>query len=223
MIVACFGDSLTAGLHDCPPGRRLDRCSFSPYAPLLEAELSETHVKGVTVVHQGYSGWTSQELLTSPRGGTSQPGLADMLYRKNGHVVDLVVILAGSNDIGKRRDASEEDIVESIWALHSVAHAKGIATLAISVPPTGYGMGVRSKDQWEATRARVNNLLRTRCAAIKPRCSYVDNPLTWSGAGDARWEPDAVHLSKAGYHALGVGVAPAVAAALGARRERSEL
>ena len=223
VVVWCFGDSLTAGLHSCR-GTWLEDCSFSPYAPALQTALRGMHrtLYNVEVRHVGYSGWTAEELLRSPRGDASQPDLQYLLHQeaaaRAGRPVELAILLAGTNDIGKRRHASHADIVTSIWALHALAHRLGVATLAVGVPPTGFGMGIRNATAWEDVRRSVNDLLRAQCAAAAPLCSYVDCPVQWTPSSRA-WEADGVHLSADGYAELGRGVAAAVLDALTPQRQ----
>jgi lysophospholipase L1-like esterase len=170
------------------------------------------------VKHVGYSGWTSQELLTSPIGNEAQPDIAFVLQRE---LTTLAVILAGTNDLGRRTNATDTEIAESVWALHTVAHKLHVPTVVVSIPTTGYGMGVRNRDAWDAWRGRVNALLRDRCTAEAPMCAFADCPVAWAGADDPHWEPDAVHMSPRGYKALGRRLAPTVAGALVAAAART--
>ena len=176
-LIWAYGDSLTAGLHSCPAGAPLERCSFSPYAPALQDELrSRGHV--VRVKERGYSGWTSVELFTKPSGSAEQPDLAALL---RGEHTTLAVLLAGSNDLGRRKAASAEDIARDVWRLHTVAHKHRVPTVLVAIPPTGFGMGVRNQQEYEAARLDVNGRLRERCAAADAWCTFTDRGLHAGG------------------------------------------
>ena len=84
------------------------------------------------------------------------------------------MILAGTNDLGSRTNATDTEIAESVWALHAVAHKLRVPTVLVSIPTTGYGMGVRNRDAWDALRGRVNALLTDRCTAEAPMCAFDD-------------------------------------------------
>ncbi len=215
-LVWAFGDSLTAGLHSCR-NSSLESCSYSPYAPALEKELRRNGHAQVKVKHLGYSGWTSVELRTMPRGDAQQPDLKFVLERDR---PTLAVLLVGSNDLGRRGAASEADISSDVWRLHTIAHGLSVPTVAVGIPPTGYGMGVRNREEYEAARRGVNTLLRQRCELTPNMCAFADNPVTWSWMED--WEPDpgcgceadGIHMSRRGYGKLGAGLAPVVGEAL---------
>lgn len=219
VLIWAFGDSLTAGLHSCAPGAPLESCSFSPYAPHLQDELRRRGHTTALVKQKGYSGWTSRELLVKPAGTFEQPELSQLLQREGR--TTLAVILAGSNDLGRRKTASAEDIAHDVWSLHDVAHGQHVPTVLVAIPPAGLGMGVRDHHEYEQTRQKVNARLRERCSAAGAFCTFAECPVDWIGKEDTRWEPDAVHMSASGYEALGRGIAPTVSEALSSALSRA--
>ena len=61
---------------------------------------------------------------------------------------------------------------------------------------------------------RVNRELRAWCegcdAAQAGLCGFVHHPISSWSSGDQRWAPDGLHLSPAGYAAVGEGLAGVV-------------
>jgi len=85
--IFCFGDSLTAGT--APP---LD--GLYPYGKMLESELGENFV----VRWRGLPGWTAQTMVEYLDDGTV--GLRAAVNGIDNPPLSLVIILAGTNDIG---------------------------------------------------------------------------------------------------------------------------
>lgn len=131
---------------------------------------------------------------------------------------DVAVLLAGTNDLGQpptdSRLPREDEIAQHVWGLHAFAHARSIRTVAVAVPPSHYQAAVPAA---AALRAQVNAALRAKCdaatAAAPGLCTYVPFPFAWS-AGSPLWEADGLHLTAAGYDALGDALAPFVRQAL---------
>ena len=130
---------------------------------------------------------------------------------------DVAVLLAGTNDLGQtvtdHSQPREAAIAQQVWGLHELAHARSVRTVAVAVPPSYFQAVVPAA---AALRAKVNDALRAKCEAANAasgstsaRCTYVPFPLEWS-TGSPLWEDDGLHLTAAGYDALGDALAPVV-------------
>ena len=104
--------------------------------------------------------------------------------------------------------------------LHQIAHAEGVRTLSIGIPPSGYAA---RHPPFEKQRSDANALIRAWCDAeadASGLCRYVDAPIAYEDASASAgetprlWEPDGLHLSSEGYRSLGELLAPSVASAV---------
>ena len=190
--ILCYGDSLTAGT--APP----DPVCY-PYAPHLESCLKE---KGYNVMvrHRGLPGWTSSQMVQDANSGTT--GLLTAV--RAAMPIELVVILAGSNDLAYTTDSSA--IVENIVALHKLCYGENVPhTLAIGIPPSGY-QSVNAEAA--ALTQRVNMELKDYCQS-EPRATFMPFPFQFA-SGDEKWASDGLHFSPEGYRVLGVSLVPVV-------------
>ncbi|KAJ1457243.1 SGNH hydrolase-type esterase domain-containing protein [Pelagophyceae sp. CCMP2097] len=185
MRVFCYGDSLTAGTS--PP-----LTALFPYAPDLEKALNAAGAPCV-VRHRGLPGVTAADMLTYA--DDAQNGLNALL--KKGKPA-LSVILAGTNDLGRHDHA--EPIVQALCGLHVLAHALGVPTVAVGVPPSGYQAAVPAA---YALAHDVNGKLRAWCEARAEFCVYVDHPVATYKRGGQHWSTDGLHLSPEGYRHVG--------------------
>lgn len=193
--IQCYGDSLTAGFTD-------GGYHFHPYAKALSLDLKE---KGfdARVQQKGMSGWTAKQLLET----ASQPHGLGFIMRAS--KIDLVVLLAGTNDLGFFLDdpIEEPKIIDNIWGLHQLAHLHRARSIAISIPGS----------RWQESNPRAGNLrqtlnegLRAKCDSSEGLCTYFECPVTWGAEEKALWEPDGLHFSAQGYDVLGKALAPLV-------------
>lgn len=195
--ILAFGDSLTAGTS--PP----DYQNY-PYAPHLESALSkQSTLQGIDVAvrHAGFPGWTSENLLEEANGSG---GLVTTIRRIQDPGLSMVLILAGTNDLGYPR--SVNDISESIIGLHKLCYDENVPnTIAISIPSSGY----QSMNQEAAEKAyQINQKIKTFCDS-EPRASYFSFPFEFERNGE-KWSPDGLHFSQNGYQFLGESLAPLV-------------
>eukprot|EP00854_Cymbomonas_tetramitiformis_P013033 gene13033-15397_t len=128
--------------------------------------------------------------------------------RASNQEYDTVVILTGTNDLGRifgdthfPSEASPEDIAERIRQLHSVCYENGIQqTFLLTVPPSTF-----SKTD-DSRRAALNALLRNFCAC-EAKARLIDLDLV-----QLELDSDGLHLSEQGYDAMGDVVADALGA-----------
>jgi len=208
--VFCFGDSLTAGTS--PPGHEL-----YPYALNLEDALEFQDAEATKVQFRGFPGWTSSLLRTDA-------GLDSILtraaaLRTEEHIdqhdpdleeeppppFDVVIILAGTNDMAHEPDA--QVIYDSIKGIHEMVLAKGCPTIALGIPPSGW------QSQSEAAHllaASVNEKLAS-WAASNTSSIFLPFPIETFDRSTGFWSTDGLHLSKSGYKFVGTSLAPIVA------------
>jgi lysophospholipase L1-like esterase len=110
--------------------------------------------------------------------------------------LSLVILLAGTNDLGYGFNA--EEIAENILSLHRVCFQEGVPrTIAIGMPPSGY----QSVNADAADLARgVNEKLQDFCETNPAR--YLPFPFAFERNGE-NWDPDTLHFSPRGYQVLG--------------------
>jgi lysophospholipase L1-like esterase len=129
-------------------------------------------------------------------------GLLDKKAKSEGRKhFDIVIILGGTNDLGQHpRDG--EGILVNLCALHEAVHRTGGKTCVVTVPFIRTQKFVQEVDAdrcWlnaslrEYARRRPNQTLLIDLAAAIPQ----------DHAHAALWSPDWVHLSAAGYEAMG--------------------
>ena len=146
-------------------------------------------------------------------------GLEDALKHRYENV-KLVVILAGTNDLGYSRirgPASSSKILEVsssianwIETLHEISHNFKVPSLAISIP----GSAFQTKNDGASEVAnKVNLLLEDWCTVHNDLCLYMQFPFQYENS-DKNWSKDGLHLSKAGYRALAEKVAPMIQTAM---------
>jgi len=213
--IFCYGDSLTAGT--APP-------SFEtfPYGPHLEQELNNGECmlgpsESVMVRWRGLPGWTASVMADAMN--DSSTGLLAALQGIRNPSLSLVIILAGTNDIGSltssMNESSDIDVssaVDPIARLHkSCLNCEGddgkkdMRTLAIGIPGSA----------WQEMNSNASKLCTDMNGALQKfaseeeRVTYVDFPFPYA-RGDAKWSGDGLHLSREGYETLGRSLAPCV-------------
>lgn len=197
--ILAYGDSLTAGSSGS---------EVFPYAVYLEQALRVKQPSGaekVTVRHRGLPGWTVVRMLEDLDGRTT--GLRSAIQAVKDPPLSLVILLAGTNDLGHGYTAQE--ITDNLIALHNVCMENGVPrTIAIGIPPSGY----QSRNAAAAAlAATVNGNLQTFAAQTKPShtVTYMPFPFDFEQNGE-NWFSDTLHFSKRGYQVLGESLAPVV-------------
>ena len=214
--ILCFGDSLTAGSIDMDGSGGL-----FPYATHLKAALEEQAPESTWQVgHLGMPGWTAEQMVQTADDPVR--GLRHRLKQVQNPSLSLVVILAGTNDLGYWYESPVEDaaagILQSITALHIMAHERNVASLAVGIPTS------RSQQQvspLRELRLRVNERLGEWAeASSASRASYTPFPSSVvpdpqiNPKEDEFWSEDGLHLTAKGYAAMGRALAGNVRRAL---------
>ena len=194
--VLCYGDSLTAGYKEMG-------LSFHPYAGRLKALLGASY----EVEHVGLCGWTTIQMHDALDAGRSEDvcgknwgaGLRARLQdaARRGEPVDVVCILAGTNDLGDvlQGSSSVERVCGALAALHSAARDAGCATIAMTVPEHGQeGMFAELR----VVRETINAWIKSQHAFIS---STVDIAAGLPQARRELWD-DSLHFSTLGYDTL---------------------
>ena len=198
MRLLAFGDSLTAGYHS-------QGLAFAPWAPLLEQLLGDS----VKVDHLGLSGFTSQQMLDS----AEQQAVTDVVprtwpgysHKLRLHQYDVVIILCGTNDLADQEPT--QHLVRNIAQLHSVAHAAGARSVAMTIPDSKAAQHI---DWLRRARHDANEAIRA-WAATQPGVHFVDAAvLVPYSDTSGLWEPDGLHMSQSGYEAFGRGLGPLI-------------
>jgi lysophospholipase L1-like esterase len=193
--ILCYGDSLTAGTTS--------DYSLHPYAPFLEQVLKATdNNNDVHVRHFGLPGWTAQRMVASK---SDEQGIQYQIRRVKDPSLSLVIILAGTNDLGY--GFSQDEIYQNVVQLHQIAmDCNGVpATLAIAIPPSGY----TSQDAHvRAVVEGVNKALQNY-SETEPRMYFVPFPFEYQAGGE-NWSSDTLHFSPIGYQRLGESLVPVV-------------
>ncbi|CAJ1954477.1 unnamed protein product [Cylindrotheca closterium] len=194
--ILCFGDSLTAGTTQM--------FQLHPYAPHLQKALTEStklQSLDIEVMHLGFPGWTSEDLLKDADG---PKGLRTTISRNQEPPISLVILLAGTNDLGSSKSSSE--ISEGVISLHKLCLEEKVSnTIAIGIPSSFY-QTLSSKASEVAKTA--NQGIESFCES-DPRAAYFPFPFEYS-KDDGNWDPDGLHFSAKGYQVLGESLAPAV-------------
>jgi len=204
----CYGDSLTAGY--CAGGQR-----YEPYGRMLGEKLA-TAIGGAACVVSvcGHSGHTAAEMVANldasgvlDVGGVSGKGLGRILDDEAQLPRDLVLIMAGTNDLGKNR--SPQAIFGDICRLHAACHSRNVQTVAL-VPPEAPCAPRGSV--FEEARQRLRRLLTDWAGSTQGVSAAVDaSELMRAVLGAPVWDPDGLHFSPKGSQLVGQRLASIVA------------
>lgn len=196
--ILCYGDSLTAGTSGY---------SLYPYAPYLEKAFNDRQDRQheIVVRHRGLPGWTAAAMVEEVDGPST--GLRSAI--RNAPGLSLVIILAGTNDMGYGH--GETRIMDDILQLHKIALEEDVPkTIAISLPPSGYQS---FNDEARKLADQINRSLKEACNGANSRTIFVPFPFEYERGG-AYWDPDSLHFSELGYKTLGESLIATVESAL---------
>jgi len=204
-----FGDDLTAGCYACGH-------LFAPYAAALGPQLLPEVVTDIYV--NGLSGMTAARLskrldADGLKDSTGRVGKGLRRALEDDGPFDLALIMVGTVDLVEGRDP--RDISESIRALHEACHQQGTRTVAFAVPQSK----AATNQARLATRHRALNRLLEEWASRTAEgqdgeqsvMGFVDTSSLVPFSDDSvLWEPDGLHLSRAGSSWLGSQLAAIV-------------
>lgn len=198
--VVCYGDSLTAGF--CNSG-----VQFEPYGRTLVKELKASGIPCEVIV-SGHNGRTAKEMVaalsTSILDVVELPGKGLARILDEDAPPDIVIIMAGTNDMGK--GAKMEAIAQDVARLHAACHRRGVPTIALVPPPAP-----SAPPQRENCRLRLQGLLE-EWAAGEAGVEAVLDPGQWAPSGGSGiWDADGLHFCPGGSILLGQSLAPHVA------------
>ena len=215
--VLCYGDSLTAGY--------LTPSTFHPYSRSLEDSLGTVAVRAV-----GASGRLAINLAEEVnRPHDAKKPLLDVCLQEwqglraalRAAPTSLCIIMAGTNDVGHGREASE--ILAALITLHEAAWADGVDTIAVTIPQshtsvalvTSHGQTNALLREWGETQLERSCAVEHgssqvgRLRAVVDSCELLPHVMPGS-----HWGDDGLHMKKAGYIKFGKLLAPFVRDAL---------
>jgi len=184
--VVCYGDSLTAGF-----GRGGNQ--FTPYGTSLREGLISAGVQcDVTIC--GQTGHTAKQMvreldaqMTTDQMGMHGKGLRCMIREG----AELVVIMAGTNDLGSHFDPC--DTFQNICQLHAACHDLGVPTLAVAPPHFAK----------RPEQARLTQMLKTWAEQEPLVKGFVDIEEFVPHSARQLWDFDKLHFSPMGSQQLG--------------------
>jgi len=210
--ICVYGDSLTAGFP-----------CYEPYAKSLVSSLSTVGVS-VEVVGCGLCGMTAAEMARGldssqlkDQFGRTGPGLRCLLDEQG--PFDLVLIMAGTNDLGVPH-SSVQEVLASLQTLHRACHRVGMPSMILSVPEssvTGTSQYPEAKAKWHG----INNALAAWAQdAQSPGFVDTSKLIPFDHASRARglWDPDSLHFTALGSRELGSRLAPVVMQSLSGKK-----
>jgi len=151
--------------------------------------------------------------------GRVGPGLRRLMAEQG--PFDLVVIMAGTNDVASPH-LSAEEVLTSLKSLHEACWATGTPTVALSVPEssvTGTSQFPQANQKWHV----INNAIAAWAKAEQGDRSlaspfFVNSArlVSFDQAARARglWDPDNLHFTASGSREFGSKLAPIVASHL---------
>eukprot|EP00980_Cylindrotheca_fusiformis_P022917 scaffold9920_cov70-Cylindrotheca_fusiformis.AAC.1 len=212
--IVCIGDSLTAGVTS------VGNKDWKPYAPYLQAQmehdllLSNNSSKNISILHYGYPGWTSAELMHG-RNNKNSDNMESILSSatttsstESNLSLDLVIIMAGTNDMLRGRYNSY-NVSQQVIELHQFCyeHYSVPRSILLEIP------GAKAYKRDSDLKKEVNLLsqhMRT-FAESESRATFVPFPFDYTDDdGDDKWSMDGVHCTEKGYRALAEYLAPIV-------------
>ncbi len=242
--IYCYGDSLTAGTS--PP---LDQ--LFPYGLYLEQELNNLYMQSSVslstlsisepesseVRWRGLPGWTASAMVDYMDDPTV--GLRSAMDGIQNPSLSLVIILAGTNDIGSitssfmfgknnnnnnynnnnnsldRESKLMERVVDPIVRLHKTCLDCMSDSGRKDMRTLAIGIPGSAWQEMNSNAARlcsdVNDVLKqyASSSSSQGRVKYVDFPFYYH-RNDTKWCEDGLHLSPEGYKTLGMSLAPCV-------------
>jgi lysophospholipase L1-like esterase len=245
--VFCFGDSLTAGTS--PPYERELFPYATHLEEALRTRSTSTSTSNdndnnndachlssstsVVVRWRGFPGWQATTLRDD---GGLATFLSNLIVKQQQQTsegddekekqqppippLDLIIILAGTNDLAYENDPSI--IFNNVKDIHEIAHSNGCKTIALGIPPSGWQ--IQDSNKVGAIAYKVNEKLQSWCSCDSDDSStaissspttkmatYVPFPIKEFDRDSGLWAPDGLHFSPEGYKTIGESLSPIVA------------
>jgi lysophospholipase L1-like esterase len=178
--ILCLGDSLTAGY--------IDGVATAPYTDRCAERLESLGAK-VLLTNAGVPGELS-----------SQMGKRLLSELRHGPRYDIVLILAGTNDILRKHPPDRTAAMVS--QLHQIAWDAGVRTGVMSIPPVCL-VGSTQLALLEEYRTKINRKLKELAVMNRHRTVFIDVAALVPLSNPALWSSDGVHLTRAGYETIG--------------------
>lgn len=193
LCVLCFGDSITQGFYGF-------NGIFHPYTISLRAHLAQKYPDVyIRIFTRGLGG----DMVH----GKMKERLERELSREN---FDIVLIMAGINDLVKLTYEINQDLFEEILDLHQMALDHGaLRTLAMTMLPARPApnkVKFLPTNVFEALRIQTNAKIRSITLTNSTNeISVCDTETCFPPQyyGSYYWQPDHVHPSPIGYDVLG--------------------
>jgi len=204
--ILCYGDSNTVGYTQ--QGRH-----YQPYGEVLSQTLAAAG-KPAQVTACGLCGVTAKDLaaqiyseVITPRAGPRGKGLVHVLEEDG--PFDLVIIMAGTNDLGGPNGNNTVDIQAHLSRLHVACHVRGIPTVSLAPPAALTVPGSRLK------RQPLVSLMSTWANSTPGVLLFLDVEDILPRSETSCWSPDEIHLTAHGSKELGRRITPKLASVLG--------
>jgi len=215
--IVAYGDSLTAGSP-----------SMEPYAKAMAQALWDAGIQ-VEVTVCGLNAMRAEQMLAL----AEEPDVHDMMSRwghglahlirpKRGawKAADLVLIMAGTNDLGQA-SARPNEICAAVRGLHELCHAEGVRTVALAIPDAGGAVDsmtmvpdIRGRRRaanaaiaaWSRSSSKDDLPCNGLVSLTRPELFVSIGALMPYGPlarAAGFWEKDGVHFTAAGSRVLG--------------------
>lgn len=194
--ILCFGDSITKGFYG-------DNKTFNPFSNKLEELLSNDKKTEYEVLNFGIPGACASKKM--------QARLPEVI--KEEKPLDLVILLAGTNDLISEDCADKLDLYAEIKKLHESIHKMGVKSVVVTIPDISVnvnGTKKMTKEEFKEAWNELNQKLRLFVYTSKENnmiLSDLADEFTRQGVKggmnmNGMWA-DKVHPSKEGYDRIG--------------------
>ena len=190
--ILCFGDSLTAGSMTNSP-------KHHPYSTTLQERFDiQTYKRsGAILIFEVHNAGIPGERAVDQM----LPRLNQIL-RNTKTKYSWVIILGGTNDLGKYRDSSAmgdyTTIFHALVELHNMTHKYGARSVAVTIPDREC-IGAGTCYYLKKTQYKVNELLRGFVTLNKERVILADLASLITLPRDKTLWSDFVHFTPTGY------------------------
>ena len=194
-----------------------------PYGRYLERELNNMYTDGTSVAvrWRGLPGWTASTMMEYLDDASF--GLRSAVSGIQNPSLSLVIVLAGTNDIGMLTSSIGGEVVDVAKAINPVLglhkaclesqnygidRSTELKTLVVGIPGSA----------WQERNPSAKQLCVGMNASLKKftstldygeKVSFVDFPFDFD-RNDPKWCSDGLHLSPEGYEVLGTELAKRV-------------